>query len=229
MFKRLHVVLLALLAIGGCVGYQAHNGVPVYKTWDEGFGGREWAIPGVDPGTFVALNKHYSKDRNQVYFEAKVIQDADPSTFIVLSDQYAKDARHAYFEDRVVVDANSSSFRISKYDFAQDAADIFLHTTPLEVCDINTFRWLSDNWEMDSKCAYTRGRKLESADPATFKAINYWYAKDNNRVFESIFAKSIEGADSESFELDKGICEVCAHDKNRCYRYEKVVPCDTQK
>jgi len=229
MFKRLQAVLLVLLVVGGCVGYQTRNGAPVYKTWDEGFGGREWAIPGVDSGTFVALNKHYSKDRNQAYFHAKIIQGADSSTFVALSDQYAKDSRHAFFEDRIVAGATPSSFRTAKYDFAQDATDIFLQTSPLKVCDINTFRWLSDKWEMDSKCAYTRGRKLENADPGTFKVINYWYAKDGNRVFESIFAKSIDGADSESFELDKGICEVCAHDKNRCYRYEKFVPCGDTK
>lgn len=55
--------------------------------------------------------------------------------------------------------------------------------------------------------------------------LNYWFSKDRDNVYVS--NTRIEGADSESFRL--ACCkpsEVSGEDKNRCYWYDKAVPCD---
>jgi hypothetical protein len=55
--------------------------------------------------------------------------------------------------------------------------------------------------------------------------LNYWFSKDRNNVYLS--DDPIEGADPESFRL--ACCapsEVSGEDKNRCYWYDKAVPCD---
>ena len=92
-------------------------------------------------------------------------------------------------------------------------------------CDPDTFELLKDGWQRDRQCAYNNGSQLENADPATFTVLNYWFAKDDRQAYSNL-PKVIEGADAASFELSGGLCQVCAKDKNRCYRYEEPVTCE---
>lgn len=49
---------IAVLAISGCdVGYKDDGGAPIYVTWDEGQGLREWPIKGADAATFEVLRQ----------------------------------------------------------------------------------------------------------------------------------------------------------------------------
>ena len=55
--------------------------------------------------------------------------------------------------------------------------------------------------------------------------LNYWFSKDRSNVYLS--GRPIAGADPDSFRL--ACCapsEVSGEDKNRCYWYDKAVPCD---
>ena len=65
---------------------------------------------------------------------------------------------------------------------------------------------------------------LPDADPASFTVVNYWFAKDQARVYHN-GAGVLGGADPRTFRL-RGKCDVCGEDEDRCYRFDEVVPCD---
>jgi hypothetical protein len=85
-----------------------------------------------------------------------------------------------------------------------------------------------DRWAVDSQCAYQIGTKLPGAHPRSFTILNYEYAKDDAQVYSSIVGV-IPGADAATFELTNLPCEVCARDKNRCYKFGGVTSCDKFK
>ena len=73
---------IAVLAISGCdVGYKDDGGAPIYVTWDEGQGLREWPIKGADAATFEVLGEDaFPRDASTFFFETHAIEGADPST-----------------------------------------------------------------------------------------------------------------------------------------------------
>jgi hypothetical protein len=72
------------------------------------------------------------------------------------------------------------------------------------------------------------GRVLPNADSASFVVLNTWFGKYKNNVYYNT-PSIIEGADSATFKLRKGGCDVCAKDKHGCYRYEERVDCESLK
>jgi hypothetical protein len=108
--------------------------------------------------------------------------------------------------------------------WGKDSRDVYLQDRPIQACDPATFVLLKESWERDSQCVYRQGGKLPDADPASFVVLNFWFGKDKNHVYSNL-AKIIEGADAPTFKAKVGVCEVCARDKNGCYRFEKPVDC----
>ena len=224
----LFVILLALLT--GCAsGYQESGGGYTYVSWNESAGKVELPVVGADRATFDVLDKNgYAKDARQVYFQGRTIEGADAVTFVRLSELYGKDASRVYYQGKVVPGADPNSFDVFNLQWGRDANDIYIQDRPLEACDPATFEMLKDSWQKDSRCAYREGRKVANADAATFEVLNFWFAKDRYHAYDNL-TRVIEGADAATFKLRKGICQVCAQDKNNCYSYEKVVPCEEQK
>ena len=50
----------------------------------------------VDADSFQLLRYSYSKDKNHIYYEDKIIKDADPETFEIIDYFYAKDKHRVY-------------------------------------------------------------------------------------------------------------------------------------
>jgi hypothetical protein len=221
---------MLLLLLAGCGGgYQQSGGGYTYVTIDEGQGRVEHVIPGVDSATFKIINQGgYASDAGQVYYQGRPIDGADPATFSTLSALYGVDAAHVYYQDSLIPGADPATFKLLDSQWGRDARDVYFQERPQQVCDLYSFKLLKDDWQIDSQCAYRMGTRLANADPSTFEVINFWFAKDKNQVYENL-PTIIEGADPATFKLRKGICQVCAQDKNRCYRYEEVVACQEEK
>lgn len=61
--------------------------------------GREtgWVpMAGVDLSTFVGLKRFYAKDKNQIYYEDRVVEGADVATFEETENHQAKDKSGTY-------------------------------------------------------------------------------------------------------------------------------------
>ncbi len=68
----------------------------------------------VDANSFKILGKYqerYSKDKNHVYHDQKIIRIADPKTFKVIDFDYGKDKKNVYYKTRILKDADVNSFR----------------------------------------------------------------------------------------------------------------------
>ncbi len=223
---RVSFLLLLFLLTACAAGFQTTAGGAVYVTIDESFGRREHVLPGADPGTFKVLKgKEYAKDRQHVYYRTQLVEGAIAGDFEAFSGTYARDSAHAYYQGRAIPGADPASFAPFNIQWAQDSKDIYFQDRPLAACDPASFKLLEDDWQVDDLCVYREGKKFLGADPHTFEVLNYFFAKDANQVYSGI-GIVIEGADAATFELEKGICLVCARDKERCYRYEEAVSCD---
>ncbi len=235
MHKRflLFVLLLITGLMSACVlstGYQKKDGTYVYATSDEGRGYVEHPIADIDVQSFQVLNKHgYAKDDLRVYYQETTVQNADPNSFMAISDLYGRDNDHVYYQGRTIPGADPTSFTLFDIQWGKDSQDIYFQYRPIEACDPVTFVFLEDDWQRDNQCVYNSGVKLPNADSASFVVLNFWFGKDKNNVYYSSFAKTIEGADAETFKIREGVCVVCAEDKNGCYRYEKRVDCESLK
>lgn len=217
-------VFVGLLA--ACdAGFQEIDGKYVYVDANESQGRVEHPIPDADPNSFEVLNtKGYARDKLHVYFQYQLLEGADPNTFEAISDLYGKDTSQVYYRGKPIQGADPASFSLINLQWGRDRNDIYIQDRPIKACDPATFELLKDGWEKDSECVYRGSAQLENADPKTFTVLNYWFGKDSSHVYDS-FPRIIEGADAATFKLQKGLCKVCAEDKNHCYRYEEVVDC----
>jgi hypothetical protein len=229
MRKILFFILFVFVLSACATGYQESGGGYTFVTWNESAGKVEQVVVGADKATFEILDKNgYARDAGQAYFEGRTIEGAEAATFERLSELYARDAKRVYYQGRVVPGAIPGSFEAFNLQWGRDGKDIYFQDRPLGACDPATFVLLKDSWQKDSQCAYRNGGKVPNADAATFEVLNFWFAKDAFQVYDDI-PRVIEGADAATFKLRGGICQVCAQDKNNCYSYEKVVPCEAEK
>lgn len=230
------VSLLVLLLIAGLVtacgfntGYQEKEGLYVYATLDEGQGYVEHPLIDIDAPSFQILNKHgYAKDNLHVYYQQHTVPGADPASFVALSDLYSKDNTQVYYQDKIIPGADPTSYQLFDIQWGKDAHDVYIQDRPINACDPATFVLLKDSWQKDKQCVYREGRNVVGADSASFVVLNYWFGKDKNHVYDTSPA-IIPGADAATFKIRTGNCEVCAEDKNNCYRYEEPVACASLK
>jgi hypothetical protein len=222
------LVLLAILLAACGTGFNKSGTTYVFTTWDEMNGKVEHLVVGADAATFEVFDGDgYARDKGQVYFQWNAIAGADPASFKALNRLYGKDAAHVYYEGKQVPGADPASFALFNLQWGRDAGEVYFQDRPVNACDPASFKLLKDDWQIDDQCAYREGTRLEGSDPATFTVLNYWFAKDSRQVY-SILRKPIPGADAATFKLQDGICQVCAQDKNTCYRYEEAVPCESR-
>ena len=219
------IFILFLLSACG-TGYQEKDGAYVFVEWNEAQGKVEHPIDSTNPGTFQVLDSGgYAKDNQNVFYQWQVVEGADPASFEAISALYGKDANQVYYQGKMIPGADPEQFALLNIQWGRDGTDVYRQDIPIQACDPASFRFLKNGWQRDDQCVYREGRKIEGGDVASFKVINDWYAKDKNHVYDS-FPRIIEGADPATFRLKEGKCQVCAQDKNRCYRYEEVVECD---
>ncbi len=92
--------------------------------------GAEFTFDAVDVSSFENIGGdepfEYSRDKNHVYYEGKVIHDADFATFQIIKWGYAKDKKNVYFLETIVEGADPRTFRYdeTKADFV-DAKNIY--------------------------------------------------------------------------------------------------------
>ncbi|NUM48809.1 MAG: DKNYY domain-containing protein [Anaerolineales bacterium] len=233
MHKRVSLLIL-LLFIGlasACAfrtGYQKRGVSYVYITLDEGQGYVEHPIMNMDAPSFEILNRGYAKDVLHVYYHEMTVEGADPGSFVALSELHGKDQAQVYYAGQAIPGADPASFTLIDLQWGKDAQDVYFQNRPLEACDPATFVFLAEDWQRDDQCAYRQGKKLPDADGASFVVLNYWFGKDNHHAYSHL-GTIIDGADVTTFKLRQGICVVCAEDKNRCYRYEEPVACESLK
>lgn len=170
----------------------------------------------------------YGMDKIKVYYFGKPIIGSDGATFKILQGSYQKDKNNVYFQNRIIPYADPKTFKDAPTDssgheyirFAEDVHDFYYCGTPLGVKNKNNFKqWYLNGylWGIDSIYCYCQNQKSKIGDYDSFKVLSSGtYAKDNEHVF--FLGKNVAGADPKSFVETTMFC---GKDKNRTYNMGK--------
>lgn len=161
--------------------------------------GYDVIIPETDLNTFQVLGDYIAKDKNNVYYVAKIISGADASSFQFLNSFYSKDKNNVY----------------CFVDYENDIGDV------LTGADVSTFEVLTGWYAKDKNKVYW-GLVEIGANAKTFQALNEAYSIDKNNVYcysYPICRGIIAKADLDTFMV---LSEGCAKDKNNVYYFGEI-------
>lgn len=104
----------------------------------------------VDFDTFEELGffSPYGKDKNNIYYGEKIIENADLKTFEIIKNsskyiksQYAYDKNTVYFYGKEIKGSDPKTFEVLDPVLAKDKKDFYLNGVKLNVVDIDTFEY----------------------------------------------------------------------------------------
>lgn len=197
---------------------------------------KEHLIEGADPGTFTALDDHYAKDENKVFYcneerESQnyyltqrniifKINDADPQSFDVLGDQYAKDKSAAYYKGLAFGVKDPDSLNIIEARFLKDRFRVYFDQKTVENADPSSFQIMNNHYARDRHTVYYYGAPSDFHDgihPIPCKAdefvlLDFPYSRDRESAY--FYHEKIEGSHAGSFQV---LGYAYSKDKNFAY------------
>ncbi|MEO6818998.1 MAG: DKNYY domain-containing protein [Ginsengibacter sp.] len=203
---------------------------------------KERSFDDADVPTFEALDEHYAKDKNKVYYcdefregknyyftkrqEITQLENVIPASFVSLGNEYGRDAEHAFFRGKKFAVKDVASLKSIDINFAKDTIQAYLNRLPIKESDGKTFEITNRNFARDSKHIYYYAFDGETkyniailpCDPQTFKIIDDFYSKDAHKVFFLGF--TIKDADPATFEV---LSSGYSKDKIAVYFKEKKI------
>ncbi|MBP5360810.1 MAG: DKNYY domain-containing protein [Bacteroidaceae bacterium] len=200
-FQLLHFkyafVLLGLMLLASCNDgkYEIRGNQVYYTWWTFSFGHQDSLLIGADADSFEEIEDWLGRDKNHVWYEARLVEGCDPQTVKAVKKGLFCDKKDYYFEG-----------------------------APLHVKDMATFEVVAFNeyclWAKDSKCGYYDSTRLEGIDSKTFKTIDTFVAKDKYHVY--YFGKVLPQADPETFEVMDGAGYM--KDKANVWYMDSIMP-----
>ncbi|MCG2615247.1 DKNYY domain-containing protein [Terrimonas sp. NA20] len=203
---------------------------------------KEKIVEDADATSFEALDEHYAKDKNNVYYCEEyrdgqtyyttkkqtivTLGNASPASFQVLGDNYAKDHKHAYYKDKPFKVRELASLEVVTMRFVKDRYGVYLDQNPVNNADPKSFRILNSNYASDTNRIYYYGYPSDvhngiheiNCDRQTFSLLAYPYSQDNKSVYY-LYTK-IPGSDPASFvALESGYSK----DRVNVYKDGKIV------
>lgn len=184
---------------------------------------KQWPFSYADVASFEAVDEHYAKDKNKVYYcdeyregqnyyltkrqTIKELKLVNPASFVRLQYGYGKDSTHAYFEGNLFAVKQIASFTAIDNHFAKDDVQAYLNCKPIAGSNGKTFELTKDNFAKDTAHIYYYGYTGEGqhnicilpCDRQSFEILDYRYSKDKNNVFFLSF--TIKGADATTFRI----------------------------
>ena len=147
-------------------------------------------IEGADPAFFRTFNRYFSTDAERIFFEGRMIgRDTDGFTVFEFS-KYAKNKDQVYWEDKILDDADSETFEKIKdlrffSRFAKDKNSVYWAEKRLVGSDPKTFKVIGDSHGKDKSSVFHRSEKIIGADPNTFELVSGMFegtlGKDKNK------------------------------------------------
>ena len=151
---------------------------------------------------FVVLNDEFAKNDSAAYYKMKSIPDADILTFEALDNHYAKDKNKVYYcsEEREVknfymtkrqgvynvVGADAPTFKLlgeDNFGYCKDKYRGYINGKSFEVKDVASLELIDHVFLKDKYQVYCNRVAVPGSDPATFKDIAEYYFKDKNNVY----------------------------------------------
>lgn len=183
-------------------------------------------IEGADAKTFeVFEDDKYAKDKKNIYYGDKVLNEADPKSFKSLSkisSGLGKDKNSVYYIGKKIAEVNPKNFKVLKDYIFTDEKNVYLYGEKKEEIDLQTLKFFDDNssYFFDKNNIYFQGDKLENADFESFKIMESNFSKDKNNVYAG--NEKIDGADAKTFQVIDTYAGF-ARDKNQFYSNDGTV------
>lgn len=185
-------------------------------------------IIGADPKSFVVIDTHWSKDKVNLFYTDKVVENVDIETFKINDDGIAVDKDNVFFNGKIL-NINVDPLTVtSDYGFIKDKSHVYFwdyfgdpqKPDILSIADAQTFQYIGEcacvekscaNYYKDKNNVYVDDTLIKNSDPVSFQyfgAYDYYgggmpsltsYAKDKNAVYESC-GEILENADTNTFE-----------------------------
>ena len=196
--KNTLIILTLLTLLTGCFPEEKYKITEdaVYMTgWNEGNGDYVLRLEDADPKTFEIIetdcNSLFGKDKDHVYVDQTLIENADPNTFKYIGHYYFADSDSVYFfgfynfiNECEVWGADPTQFKIyDTYPWARDNYHIIHGQTATRVKDIEKFKVLDKNWGRLEEKIFFKGVLLDSVDTESFEIISDIKARDKKYVY----------------------------------------------
>jgi len=155
-------------------------------------------IEDADNETFKVLAQNFAKDKNHVYYNEILIEEADPETFCLLYDgenssdgkyifhYYSKDKNNVYHFNERMADVDTSTFEILWGYYTRDCHSIYYDKIKLASSSEPAVRLENDSQHVYLKIGnkiYYKDHLLEVSDVDFFEILEFSFAKDNLHVF----------------------------------------------
>jgi hypothetical protein len=147
---------------------------------------------------YYPFYKHhsYAKDKNNVFFDGKIITGSDPKTFVIFNDKYPGAYLGYYCSDGV------SYHSSDLLHYAGDKNAIYCGDKIFQNGDIKSFKRLFNEIYKDKNNIYCQDMILESADPDTIERLKgSSFHKDKYRVYNSS-CEVIQEGNPEDFDIN---------------------------
>ncbi len=190
-----HAKILLVSLLSFLFGCRPSDKSKVFKIEDGVAYYRDEAIRLSDAKSFGALNEHYAKDKNHVWY----------------CDTYR--SGQGYFSTKrnritAIEKADPTTFRIFQNGYARDKANIFFEGVFFPVKDINSFQILDYSFAKDRLSGYYMQAEIPGSDGSTFAGLDNHYSRDSSHIFYStigpggaVTSISVQHADVASFTL----------------------------
>lgn len=235
MIKVLFLLILCFCfsSCGFNNSYKIKDGVvyfekPNIKDFQYNKGGRKMEY--ADAKTFKILKDgSYAKDKNNVYYEEKVVSEADPKTFEVLSDMIGKDKNSGYFEEIKIQNSDTKTFQKIENLYSKDKNNVYYNHKSIAGADATTFEIVDKktNVAKDKRNFYRYDYRIPVKDYASFEQIKGHFWKDKNHVYYiyNMLDKNLimKGVDPKTAKA-VGVWGV--KDKYGCHNGYERVKCD---
>lgn len=184
---------------------------------------KDKAFAYADVATFEAVDEHYAKDKNKVYYcdeyregqnyyltkrqTIAEVNDAHPASFVSLDYGYGKDRDRAYFEGNAFSVKDVATLVSIDRHFSKDNVHAYLDLIPVAGSEGETFELIDRNFAQDAHhiyyYSYTGDEKYAiarlSCDKATFEILDYQYSRDKDHVF--FLGSIMDGAKPAAFTV----------------------------
>jgi hypothetical protein len=197
-------------------------------------------IKGADVKTFKPLSYQYAVDKNNVYYQRKILVGENPKIFRVLNGNYAV-GNKVHLRNRIIADADAKTFITIPYFpfsndpsyFAKDKNFVFAAIDKIST-EPENFKLLGGGrYFYDTQDIYDiHSRKALNVDSLTFELLYKLdgspsiYGKDaHNVLYLNGYNKIIKDADAKTFEvLCSGVGPpYFAKDRNHFYFFYSVM------
>ncbi len=187
------------------------------ENWIEALDSWVLLVKDVDLSTFEAIEWHYSKDKNNVFYKNTPIEWSDPDSLVIINYYYCKDNNYVYHK-WIKKTFDSPSFKILNDKYISDKNWVYFNWILTNIFDVNTFKVLPDLYVKDKDGVFHNWTQILWCDSASFITLWCSYAKDYKNVYYGWELMSY--VDYPSFQVT---WNWRAKDRYNEYDWEKII------